>query len=139
MDTHIHRLAKRWGLTLGGTVEQTEADLKAVFPEAAWNRVHLQVRRACTRGLEMRMEINILACMATQNQMFLHETSVWLPCRSCTSAASTARRSGTTPPSAPSAVGPPTRRRACAAATFLWQHTCYVDGHFMPPAQAGMS
>ena len=63
MDTHIHRLAKRWGLTLGGTVEQTEADLKAVFPEAAWNRVHLQVRRACTNGLEMRMEINVLTCM----------------------------------------------------------------------------
>ena len=45
MDTHIHRLAQRWGLTSGRSVEQTEADLKAVFDEKDWNRIHLQVCR----------------------------------------------------------------------------------------------
>ena len=42
VDTHIHRLAQRWGLSDGKSVEQTERDLKAVFPEARWNRLHLQ-------------------------------------------------------------------------------------------------
>jgi hypothetical protein len=44
VDTHIHRLAQRWGLTSGSSVEQTEADLKAIFEEEHWNRLHLQVR-----------------------------------------------------------------------------------------------
>jgi len=43
VDTHIHRLATRWGLTNGKNVETTEADLKAVFPEDTWNAVHLQI------------------------------------------------------------------------------------------------
>ena len=43
VDTHIHRLAQRWGLTSGRNVEQTEADLKKVFPIDAWGRVHLQM------------------------------------------------------------------------------------------------
>jgi len=43
VDTHIHRLADRWGLSNGTTVERTERDLKAVFPEDTWNRRHLQV------------------------------------------------------------------------------------------------
>lgn len=43
VDTHIHRLAKRWGLSKGKNVEQTEKDLKAVFPEDTWNRRHLQI------------------------------------------------------------------------------------------------
>ncbi len=43
VDTHIHRLAARWGLSNGTTVERTEADLKKVFPEANWNRLHLQI------------------------------------------------------------------------------------------------
>ncbi len=43
VDTHIHRLAGRWGLTRGTTVEHTERDLKAVFPREAWNRLHLQI------------------------------------------------------------------------------------------------
>lgn len=43
VDTHIHRLATRWGLTSGKNVETTEADLKAVFPEDTWNAVHLQI------------------------------------------------------------------------------------------------
>ena len=43
VDTHIHRLAARWGLSSGKNVETTERDLKAVFPREAWNRLHLQV------------------------------------------------------------------------------------------------
>jgi len=57
VDTHIHRLAQRWGLTNGKNVEQTEADLKKVFPENKWNKLHLQIifygREHCTaRGCD---------------------------------------------------------------------------------------
>lgn len=43
VDTHIHRLAWRWGLSNGKSVEQTEKDLKKLFPESAWNTLHLQI------------------------------------------------------------------------------------------------
>ncbi len=43
VDTHIHRLAARWGLSEGSKVERTEADLKGLFPEESWGRVHLQI------------------------------------------------------------------------------------------------
>ena len=43
VDTHIHRLATRWGLTSGKNVEQTERDLKQIFPEEEWGRRHLQM------------------------------------------------------------------------------------------------
>lgn len=43
VDTHIQRLAARWGLSNGSTVERTEHDLKAVFPRDTWNRRHLQI------------------------------------------------------------------------------------------------
>ena len=43
VDTHIHRLAQRWGLTNGKNVEQTEADLKRLFPKKSWNKLHLQI------------------------------------------------------------------------------------------------
>ena len=43
VDTHIHRLADRWGLSNGTTVEKTEKDLKAVFPRETWNDRHLQI------------------------------------------------------------------------------------------------
>jgi endonuclease-3 len=43
VDTHIHRLAARWGLSDGSSVERTERDLKALFPEASWNALHLQI------------------------------------------------------------------------------------------------
>jgi len=43
VDTHIHRLAYRWGLTSGKNVEQTEKDLKRLIPEAKWNKAHLQI------------------------------------------------------------------------------------------------
>lgn len=43
VDTHIHRLAFRWGLTDGKSVEKTEEDLKSLFPENSWNKLHLQI------------------------------------------------------------------------------------------------
>jgi endonuclease-3 len=52
VDTHIHRLAQRWGLSNGRSVEQTERDLKSLFPEAHWNPLHLRIifygREYCT-------------------------------------------------------------------------------------------
>ena len=52
VDTHIHRLAQRWGLSSGDSVQRTEQDLKRLFPEDAWNRLHLQIifygREHCT-------------------------------------------------------------------------------------------
>lgn len=57
VDTHIHRLAQRWGLSDGKNVERTEADLKRLFPRARWNALHLQIiyygREHCTaRGCD---------------------------------------------------------------------------------------
>jgi endonuclease III len=43
VDTHIHRLAMRWGLSKGKNVEQVEEDLKAAFPKKLWNKLHLQI------------------------------------------------------------------------------------------------
>ena len=43
IDTHIHRLAQRWGLTNGKNVIQTEKDLKKLFPKKIWNKLHLQI------------------------------------------------------------------------------------------------
>jgi endonuclease-3 len=52
VDTHIHRLAQRWGLTNGKNVVQTEKDLKRLFPKKSWNKLHLQIiyygRQFCT-------------------------------------------------------------------------------------------
>ena len=52
VDTHIHRLAQRWGLTNGKSVVKTEEDLKKIFPKKAWNKLHLQIifygREFCT-------------------------------------------------------------------------------------------
>ena len=63
VDTHIHRLAQRWGLTNGKNVTQTEKDLKKLFPQEAWNKLHLQIiyygREYCTArscyGLECKI------------------------------------------------------------------------------------
>ncbi len=43
VDTHIHRLARRWGLSSGANVTRTEHDLKRAFPEESWNKLHLQI------------------------------------------------------------------------------------------------
>lgn len=67
VDTHIHRLAQRWGLTNGKNVQQTEADLKKLWPAEDWEKLHLQIitygREHCTaRGCDgTRCEI----CRAT--------------------------------------------------------------------------
>ena len=57
VDTHIHRLAQRWGLSNGDSVERTEKDLKSLFPPESWNKLHLQIifygREFCTaRGCD---------------------------------------------------------------------------------------
>ena len=57
VDTHIHRLAQRWGLTSGKSVAQTEADLKKLWPPESWEKLHLQIitygREHCTaRGCD---------------------------------------------------------------------------------------
>ncbi|HLS28690.1 MAG TPA: endonuclease III [Opitutales bacterium] len=57
VDTHIHRLAKRWGLSSGKNVVQTERDLKRLFPKDRWNTIHIQIilygREHCTaRGCD---------------------------------------------------------------------------------------
>ena len=59
VDTHIHRLAQRWGLTRGRNVVETERDLKSAFDKARWNALHLQIifygRQHCTaRGCDGR-------------------------------------------------------------------------------------
>ena len=60
VDTHIHRLAQRWGLTKGKSVTQTERDLKKLFPKESWNSLHLQIifygREFCSaRGCDGRV------------------------------------------------------------------------------------
>ena len=60
VDTHIHRLAQRWGLSDGNSVSRTELDLKRLFPKREWNRLHLQIifygREFCTaRGCDGRI------------------------------------------------------------------------------------
>lgn len=60
VDTHIHRLAQRWGLSNGRSVVQTESDLKRLFAESTWNTLHLQIifygREHCTaRGCDGRV------------------------------------------------------------------------------------
>jgi len=57
VDTHIHRLAQRWGLTNGESVIKTEKDLKKIFPISEWNKLHLRIifygREFCTaRGCD---------------------------------------------------------------------------------------
>jgi endonuclease-3 len=71
VDTHIHRLAQRWGLTSGKSVAQTERDLKRLFPEESWNRLHLQIifygRQYCTaRGCDGRVCDICRSCYPTR-------------------------------------------------------------------------
>lgn len=73
VDTHIHRLAARWGLSSGKSVEQTERDLKAVFPSESWSKLHLQViyfgREYCpARGHDLS-ECPICSWAATKKRM----------------------------------------------------------------------
>ena len=63
VDTHIHRLAQRWKLTNGKNVTQTEKDLKRIFPEKSWNKLHLQIifwgREFCQAHECFALECNI--------------------------------------------------------------------------------
>ena len=78
VDTHIHRLAQRWGLTNGKNVKQTEKDLKRAFPEHAWNKLHLQIifwgREYCQArecwGLECRI---CRTCYPDRKSKFKHK------------------------------------------------------------------
>tara|TARA_Y100000588_G_scaffold98188_1_gene106684 strand:- start:516 stop:1163 length:648 start_codon:yes stop_codon:yes gene_type:complete len=73
VDTHIHRLAARWGLSNGRNVVKTERDLKAVFPEESWNRRHLQIiyfgREYCPALRHNLLECPICSWAATKKRI----------------------------------------------------------------------
>ena len=78
VDTHIHRLAQRWGLTSGKNVAITERDLKKIFPEENWNQLHLQIifwgREFCTARSCFALECEICrACNPKRVRRFLHK------------------------------------------------------------------
>ena len=75
VDTHIHRLAQRWGLTGGKNVQVTERDLKNIFPRASWNKLHLQIifygRQYCTaRGCDGRVCEICTTCYPNRKSAF---------------------------------------------------------------------
>ncbi|MDG2018208.1 MAG: endonuclease III [Porticoccaceae bacterium] len=75
VDTHIHRLAQRWGLTKGKSVTQTERDLKKLFPKQHWNKLHLQIifygREFCTaRGCDGRVCDICTSCYPNRKNPF---------------------------------------------------------------------
>ena len=73
VDTHIHRLAARWGLSSGKNVVTTERDLKALFPEESWNKLHLQIiffgREYCPARAHDLTTCPICAWTATQKRI----------------------------------------------------------------------
>ena len=73
IDTHIHRLAARWGLSSGRNVDQTEKDLKAIFPKEAWNDLHLQIiffgREYCPARYHDLSECPICSWAATKKRI----------------------------------------------------------------------
>ena len=76
VDTHIHRLAQRWGLTNGKNVAQTEKDLKKSFPKVSWNKLHLQIifygRDFCTaRGCDGRTCEICRTCYPNRKKAFI--------------------------------------------------------------------
>ena len=78
VDTHIHRLAQRWGLTNGKNVKQTEKDLKNIFSEKIWNKLHLQIifwgREYCTARTCYGLNCNICkACYPKRTKPFVHK------------------------------------------------------------------
>ena len=75
VDTHIHRLAQRWGLTKGKSVTQTERDLKKLFPKESWNSLHLQIifygREFCSaRGCDGRVCDICISCYPNRKNPF---------------------------------------------------------------------
>ncbi len=76
VDTHIHRLAQRWGLSSGKSVAQTEKDLKRLFPMESWNALHLQIifygRQYCTaRGCDGRVCEICTTCNPNRKKPFV--------------------------------------------------------------------
>lgn len=76
VDTHIHRLAQRWGLTKGSNVTQTERDLKKLFPTESWNSLHLQIifygREFCSaRGCDGRVCDICTSCYPNRKKPFM--------------------------------------------------------------------
>jgi endonuclease-3 len=76
VDTHIHRLAQRWGLTKGKNVVQTERDLKKLFPREEWNKLHLQIifygREFCSaRGCDGRVCDICVTCYPNRKSPFI--------------------------------------------------------------------
>ena len=76
VDTHIHRLAQRWGLTKGKDVVQTERDLKMLFPRDRWNQLHLQIifygREFCSaRGCDGRVCKICKTCYPNRKKPFI--------------------------------------------------------------------
>ena len=78
VDTHIHRLAQRWGLTNGKNVKKTEEDLKKIFPKESWNKLHLQIifwgRQYCMARSCYRLECKICkTCYPKRRKPFVHK------------------------------------------------------------------
>ena len=78
VDTHIHRLAQRWGLTNGLNVTRTEKDLKKIFSKDSWNKLHLQIifwgREFCTARSCYRLECKICrTCFPGRKKPFIHK------------------------------------------------------------------
>ena len=78
VDTHIHRLAQRWGLTNGKNVKKTEEDLKKIFPKESWNKLHLQIifwgRQYCMARSCYRLECKICkTCYPKRKKPFVHK------------------------------------------------------------------
>ena len=78
VDTHIHRLAQRWGLTNGKNVKQTENDLKNIFSEDLWNKLHLQIifwgREYCTARSCYGLDCEICkTCYPKRTKPFVHK------------------------------------------------------------------
>ena len=78
VDTHIHRLAQRWGLTNGKNVKKTEADLKKLFSKSTWNKLHLQIifwgREFCQAKACYGLECSICSsCYPKRIKPFAHK------------------------------------------------------------------
>jgi endonuclease-3 len=85
VDTHIHRLAKRWGLSDGSNVERTERDLKTAFPIDTWNRRHLQIiffgREYCPALRHDLAQCPICSFAASKKQVAAERTPAGKPRR----------------------------------------------------------
>jgi len=97
VDTHIHRLAARWGLSQGKTADATEADLKRTFPEETWSKLHLQIimfgREYCPAMRHDLAQCRICGWAATKKRT-QEEAARWAPVASRKKARVAKSRSG---------------------------------------------